>query len=108
MDCSLSVLTSNPLKGGEIVMSENNNNDSWLLLGLIMALDKLIKTPREEAEAAKKKELNPLKEAEANGQDVCWDCETIEPERCPWGCCISGKSPCGASYGGRCYIHDDD
>lgn len=52
-------------------------------------------------------ERQKLLDAEANGDDVCWQCGTINPERCSYGCCISGVYPCGDSYNGNCYIHDD-
>ncbi len=46
-----------------------------------------------------------LRQAEAEGKDVCWDCETIKPARCSCGTCISG---CDTDYSGYCYSCDDD
>ena len=41
-----------------------------------------------------------VKLAEAEGNDVCWECETINPERCDQGHCLHCVGKCPAC--GRC------
>ena len=48
------------------------------------------------AEAKRQQIIAEVKLAETRGQDVCWGCKTIEPERCDQGHCqnCSGHCPC--------------
>ena len=85
------------------------------------------KAEQERAEAARQvrhAELSKLKEAEAAGRDVCWNCETINPDRCDHcNCCMTSCYDGNGTYcrgcqninmcgdptcNGWCHICDDD
>lgn len=66
---------------------------------------------KREAKRKRKAWLNKLRQADANGKDVCWWCETINPDRCR--VCYKCIEGCSTSSGGECpscydYYDDDD
>jgi len=61
---------------------------------------------RERQEAARLREeakTAPLRNAQAHGYDVCWGCESIDPERCSNGHCLKCVGTCpGCGACGKC------
>ena len=59
----------------------------------------------QEQERIKQAQEAQLRQAEADGLDVCWDCKTISPRYFLCGCCTTCRG--GGSYSGLCFIHDN-
>lgn len=92
------------LKGGDVVVENSDDPDVNPFAYRVQAKEI---AKKKAALEAKKLTNKKLLEAEQNGEDVCWECGTINPPRCAWGCCLSGKNGCSENYNGSCYYHDD-